>query len=274
MRKAVVVLSLAFWGSIFVCFAKDPAWSQAKFEDSISGFEPDDYFPNGMPPDIPLRERNALSEFKWVFSQSGWTTNQLIEALALAVTNNLSDEVLNDEEKFRIPGNAIWKLSEINHPAVTNFFRRLNERGDARLSNTPLVAMFRYTNLEPEVLAYMRSLCVKTNLYENAVYCVMFRMFETLDTMHSDLKPAATNRLAKYMYFAIRHTTRGMGYQDQRLAEFIPAYSNSIQRLDAMRYVESTATNARQRVRARMEIDRLSALPAEHLNNLPWLLEE
>ena len=273
-RVGVVAALLAVAGSALVCPAVDPAWSQAKFEDSISGFEPDDNFPDGLPPYVPLRERNALPEFKWVFSQSGWTTNQLIEALALAVTNNLSDEVLNSMEKRRIPGNAIWKLSEINHPAVTNFFRALNEIGNPRLGPTPMSAPFLYTNLEPEVLAYMRSLCLKTNIYERAVDGVLFNMLETMDTMPLELKPAATNRVAKFIYYSVRHTTRQMVYQDKRLAGLVPAYSNSIQRLGAMRYVAATATNQWQRVHAQMEANRLSALPVGQLNDLPWIVEE
>ena len=130
-----------------------------------------------------------------------------------------------------------------------------------------------YTNLEPEVLTYMRTLCVRTNIYDRVAESVMLDMFETLNTMPDDLKPAATNRVAQYMYFAIRHTTRQMAWQDRMLASFIPAYSNSLQRLDAMRYVASTATNARQRVRAQMEIDRLTALPTNQLNDVSWIAE-
>ena len=69
-------------------------------------------------------------------------------------------------------------------------------------------------------------------------------MFETLSTMPDALKPAATNRVAQYMYFAIRHVTDSQGWQDREFASFIPAYSNSIQRMSAMRYVSTSATNA------------------------------
>ena len=207
MRRVVAVAAaLVVAGSVLICPAVDPAWSQGKFEECVSSFGYDDNFPNGLPPYVPLRKRNALPEFQWVFSESGWTTNQLIEALAIAVTNNLSDEVLGDLERRRVPGNAIWKLSEINHPAVTNFFRALNEIGEPRLGTTPIFAPFLYTNLEPEVLAYMRSLCLKTNIYARAAAGVMYDMLETLDTMPSELKPAATNRVAKFIYFAIRHS--------------------------------------------------------------------
>ena len=273
-RVGAVAAVLAVAGSVLICLAVDPAWSQSKFEECVSSFGYDDNFPNGLPPYIPLRERNALPEFQWVFSQSGWSTNQLIEALALAVTNNLSDEVLGDLERRRVPGNAIWKLSEINHPAVTNFFRALNEIGNPRLGPTPITAPFLYTNLEPEVLAYMRTLCVRTNIYERAVDGVLFDMLETLDTIPPELKPAATNRVAKFIYYSVRHTTRQMVYQDKRLAGLVPAYSNSIQRLDAMRYVAATATNRWQRTHAQVEADRLSARPAGQLNDLPWIAEE
>lgn len=273
-RVGAVVVELVALGSVLVCPAVDPSWSQEKFEESISGFEPEDNFPDGEPPYIPLRERNALPEFQWVFSQSGWTTNQLIEALALAVTNNLSGKVLSDPGRCRVLRNAIWKLSEIDHPSVTNFFRVLNDSERYKRGATPVMAMFRYTNLEPEVLAYMRTLCAKTNLYERAADGVMFDMLETLDTMPPELKPAATNRVAQYIYFSVRHTTRGMLYQDKRLAGLIPAYSNSVQRRDAMRYVATTATNQWQRTHAQMEVDRLSALPVGQLNDLPWLSEE
>lgn len=275
MRRVIVVVAvLVLLGSVLLCPAESPTWGQDKFEEWISGFEPEDNFPDGEPPYVPLRERNALPEFRWVFSQSGWTTNQLIEALALTVTNNLSDEVMNNVKKFRVLRNALWKLSEIDHPAVTNFFRAFNELGDPRLGSTPIVAPFIYTNLEPEVLAYMRSLCTRTNIYENVSATVMHDMFKTLDTMPPELKPAATNRVAQYLYFAVRHTTRSMLYQDSRLAGLVPAYSNSVQRLDAMRHVAATATNQWQRVHAQMEADRLSALPAGQLNDLPWIAEE
>ena len=271
MDKVVAVFSLSLW--VLPIYAELP-WSQSEFEERIIGYEPQDYFPNGVPPYVPKRHRNALSEFDWFFARNGTTTNQLIECLALAVTNNISEEVLNDLDRQRIPRNAIWKLSEINHPAVTNFFRVLNDSGRYNRSNTPIKAMFVYTNLEPEVLAYMRSLCLKTNIYARAAAGVMYDMFRTLDTMPPELKPAATNRVAKFIYFAIRHSPGGVASQDLGLAGFLPAYSNSVQRLDAMRYVESTTTNARIRVHAQMETDRLSALPADQLNDLPWIAEE
>ena len=170
--------------------------------------------------------------------------------------------------------NGQWLRAIVRFPAVTNFFRALNEIGNPQLGPTPISAPFRYTNLKPEVLAYMRTLCVRTNIYESVADGVLFNMLETLDTMPPELKPTATNRVAKFIYYSVRHTTRQMVYQDKQLSGLVPAYSNSIQRLDAMRYVAATATNKWQRTHAQMEADRLLALPAGQLNDLPWIAED
>ena len=237
--------------------------------------EPEDDFPDGEPPQVPLRNRDACAEASRFLARVGWTADQFVNGLFLAFTNSQTAAVWSDREARIVSNRAAWKLTEIGRPSVTNFFRGYLERADARpVSPRVLVAMFSRTNLEPEVLGYMRTLCVRTNLYARAEGTVMLDMFDTLDTMPAELKPAATNRVAKYMYFAIRHTTCQMAWQDRELAKFIPAYSNSLQRLSAMQYVEATATNVRQRVRARMEIDRLSALPAGELNDIGWIADE
>ena len=63
-------------------------------------------------------------------------------------------------------------------------------------------------------------------------------------------------------------------WEDRRLAMFIPPYSNSVQRLDAMRYVQSTTTNLRTRVLAQQEVDRLSAIPTDQPNDISWIAED
>jgi hypothetical protein len=80
--------------------------------------------------------------------------------------------------------------------------------------------------------------------------------------------------IANYLYFSICHTTRQVVRQDRKLAFFLSAYSNSIQRLDAMRYVQSTTTNLRTRVLAQQEVDRLSAIPTNQLNDISWIAED
>lgn len=75
------------------------------------------------------------------------------------------------------------------------------------------------------------------------------------------------------MYFAIRNVTDSQGAQDVKLAGFIPAYSNSVQRLDLMRYVSTSATNSWERANASNVVERLSAMPFNELNNVEWIAE-
>ena len=228
-----------------------------------------------IPPYVPHRYRNSLPLFEGFIARHSWTTNQFIEGLICAITNNVTEEKWVDREKQRIAGIAVWKLSEIDIPAVTNFFHQFNERDDtSKLKGITIPAIFYRTNLEPEVMAYMRSLCVRTNIYFKTEALVMHDMFETLDTMPDKLKPAATNRVAQYMYFAIWHTVRSVSWQDKELAKFMPSYSNSVQRLSAMKHVEATTQNPRLREWAKKEVDALSAIPTNQFNDISWIAED
>ena len=249
---------------------------QAELEDILcDGFEPRDYFPEGEPPYVPYRCRDSLPEFQRFIGRNGWTTNQFIGGLICAITNNVTDANWANADKRDIAGTAAWKLGEIDDPAVTNFFRQFNDGDDTdRLKVETIPPVFWRTNLEPEVLAYMRTLCVRTNVYCKVESIVMLDMFKTLSTMPDELKPAATNRVAKYMYFAIRHVTDTQGWQDRELSNFVPAYSNSLQRLSAMRYVSASATNVWERSNAAQIVQRLESLPANQLNDISWIVEE
>ena len=249
---------------------------QAELEDILcDGFEPRDYFPEGEPPYVPRRCRNSLPDFKQFIGRNGWTTSQFIAGLICAITNNVTDANWIDSDKRHIAEIAVWKLGEIDSPAVTNFFRQFNEEDNTpKLKTGTIPPVFWRTNLEPEVLAYMRTLCVRTNVYCKVESIVMRDMFETLSTMPDELKPAATNRVAKYMYFAIRHVTDTQGWQDRELSNFIPAYSNSLQRLSAMRYVSTSATNTWERSNAAQIVQRLESLPANQLNDVSWIADE
>ena len=230
---------------------------------------------SGFPPHVPYRYRNSLPRFKGFIARHGWTTNQFIEGLICAITNNVTDEKWSDMGKQRIAGIAAWKLSEIDHPAVTNFFRWFNDSDDTnKLKANTIPPMFWRTNLEPEVMAYMRSLCVRTNIYCKTEALVMHDMFETLETMQDELKQAATNRVAKYMYFVIRNGTDTQGWQDRELTKFIPAYSNSLQRLSLMRYVSNTASNTWERENAAQVAKRLESIPTNQLNDISWIAED
>ena len=275
MHGKFLVVCMALVTVSFVAVAAALSYDQKWLEEVLYNIEPNDYFPDGEPSYVPHRNRDALPEFSVLLDAGGWTTNQLIEGLILAMTNNLAAAKLGNMTKWRIAGRAVWKLSEINNPAVTNAFRHFNATDDTPLFKPDTVpAMVYYTNLEPEVLAYMRSLCVRTNVYCKVESVVMRQMFETLSTMPDELKAAATNRVAKYMYFAIRHVTDTQGWQDRELSNFIPAYSNSFQRLSAMRYVSASATNTWERSNAAQIVQRLESLPANQLNDVSWIADE
>ena len=272
--KMMVVMSVAM--AILCSSGVIRAYDQAELEEILChGCAPVDDLPDDPTPEIPLRFRNSLTNFQWFISRSGWTTNQFIAGLICAITNNVTDANWADADKRNTAGVAAWKLGEIDDPAVTNFFRQFNDGDDTeRLKVDTIPPMFWRTNLEPEVLAYMRTLCVRTNVYCKVESIVMRDMFETLSTMPDQLKPAATNRVAKYMYFAIRHVTDTQGWQDRELSNFIPAYSNSLQRLSAMRYVSASATNTWERSNAAQIVQRLESLPVNQLNDVSWIAEQ
>ncbi len=229
----------------------------------------------GKPVVVPLRYRNALRGYEGFIRRHGWTTNQFIEGMICAITNNVKDDNWKDRWKSDTAGAAAIKLREIDNPAVTNFFRHFNDTDSTtRLKAITIPAMFLRTNLEPEVMAYLRSLCVRTNVYSKAEFVVIDNMFTTLKTMPDALKPAATNRVAKYMYFAIHNETDTQGWHDQELSRFIPAYSNSLQRLSLMRYVSTSATNTWERANAAQIVQRLEAIPSNQLNNISWIAED
>lgn len=266
IRTSVLFLSLS--ACVFA------AWDQARLERDLHAYEPEDCIPDDDPGiRVYLRQQDALAEYSEYMTDGGWTTNQFITGLIQAFTNYTTTAMWADRDNRRIARAAIWKLCKINHPMVTNFFRQCNEVDSIRYKGTTIRGMFRYTNLEPEVLDYMRTLCVRTNIYDRVADLVMHDMFDTLESMSSEMKPAATNRVARYMYFAIHHVTDSQGWQDRELATFIPAYSNSVQRLDLMRYVSTSATNSWERANASNVVERLSSMPSNQLNNVEWIAE-
>ena len=272
MNGKLAIIGVLLAAVVHAACADDMPYGQERLERWLHSIEPDDYFPNGEPPYVPHRNRDALVEFREFFEGSGWTTNQFVDGLISAVTNNLQGAKQGDWSKKRIAGRAVWKLSEIDHPAVTNFFRQFNDTDDTPLFKPDTIsAMVYYTNLEPEVLSYMRTLCVRTNIYDRVGYTVARSMYETLGTMRPELKAAATNRVAKYMYFALHHATYGFLGADRMLAGFVSAYSNSIQRLAVNQHVAETTTNSLLRQYVQLEVSRLSALSTSQLNNISWI---
>ena len=225
------------------------------------------------PPDVPLRYRNSLKEYESFIREQGCTTNEFVQALMLAATNGAYSLEWTEEEKNKIAARALIALRGMDRSDVTNFVRIVNADGKQHFRYTDFSMPFIHTNLEPEIMEYMRTQCVRTNLYECQVITVMLDMLDTLSTIPPPLQPAATNRVAQYMYFALGHTTRCHVAQDQELIKLVPAYSNSLQRLSMMQYIVATETNAYPRTYAQRAVQALSAAPTNTLNNIPWIAQ-
>ncbi len=272
MRKLFCWLALTM--PIVTFPSESQSMIQARLETRLTNMIVDDYFPDGEPSYVPFRNRDALQEFGSFLSENNWTTNQLIEGLILVVTNNLVEGNWTDPEKQRMAGMAIWKLTEINHPSVTNFFYHFNETDRTqRFKRETIPAMIHFTNVEPNVLSYLRSKCTDTNIYDHVALSVADALLEALHTMPSEFKLESTNRIARYMYYSLHYMTKSMLWQDRELAKLIPLYSNSVQRLELMNYVIENTTNAVLRNRVQIEAERLSAIPTNQLNDVSWITE-
>ena len=233
----------------------------------------DDFTDEEESEDVPLRYRNSLKEYGHFIREQGCTTNEFVQALMLAATNSAYSTEWTEKEKRKIASGALIALSEMDRPDVTNFVRIVNADGRQHFRCVDFSTPFIHTNLEPEVLDYMRTQCVRTNLYEDLGFGIMLDMLETLRTMPLELQPAATNRVAQYFYFSLGHTTVDQAWQDRELIKFLPDYSNSLQRLSMMQYVAATATNAYHRTYAQEAVQILSSQPTNTLNNIPWIAQ-
>lgn len=233
----------------------------------------DDFVNNPEPAYVPLRDRDSIAEFRDFVAIGGWTTNQLVDALICAVTNNMVAERWNVERQRTIAWIAFSKLAEANHSTAQRFVTETCTNDVRCMLLDGLPAVFRRTNLEEDVLDYMRRVCIMTNRYDGIADSVSLELLETLRTMPGEGRQNATNRLSRYLYFVINHVTQGIGFQERRLISILPSYSNSVQRMSAMRYVAATATNTHERIRAIGEARRLSSLPTNEMNNVSWLEE-
>jgi hypothetical protein len=233
----------------------------------------DNFVDEDMPPDIPLRYRNSLREYEFFIRKHGCTTNEFVQALMIAATNGAYSLEWTERQKRKIASRAITALSRIDRADVTNFVRIVNADGRQNFRIVDFSTPFIRTNLEPEVLDYMRTQCVRTNLYQNLAFSVMIDMLDTLSTMPPELQPAATNRVAQYFYFSLRNAVNDQLWQDKEIIKLIPSYSNSLQRLSMMRHVAETATNVFHKTYAQDAVKLLSSQPTNTLNNLSWLVQ-
>lgn len=261
--------------SVLCLFASLPVenWGMARLEEALGLLTPDDCI--DMSSYVPPRKRDALKTFDWFIKGSGWSTNRFVEVLFYEMTNGVDRgwNTLDEGAQARVIA-AASILKEINLPAVTNFFRQCNENPTMWSRRTTVCGMLIYTNLEQDILDYMTSLSRSMSAYDDLASSIYYEMLRTLEDMDDALKPAATNRLAKYAYGTLRQLIDFQAAQDTELVKLVPAYSNSVQRLAAMRFIAGTATNAYMRAKATRLVQELSAVPVDELNNLTWLVEE
>ena len=175
MKNGLILLICQFL--ILPITASTQEWNQVWLERYLETIEPADNFPDGEPQDVPRRYRDGIADSAIFFSRTGCTTNQFIEGLFRAATNSFASSDWDDEERDRISSTAIWKLTEIGLPVVTNFFKFMIDSDTNWYKGVPLCAYFWRTNLEPEILSYMRTLCVQTNIYDSVASSVMLDMF-------------------------------------------------------------------------------------------------
>ena len=87
MRYGMVIIVVG--AALQLMSQEEQPWDQVRLERILRyDCEPRDFYPEGEPPYVPLRNRDALKEFETFISHSGWTTNQFIEGLIFAFTNN------------------------------------------------------------------------------------------------------------------------------------------------------------------------------------------
>ena len=119
--KTILVIILSFLvGSSFA----EGEWSTDRLASFLRGscrFIESDCDETDASDDIPGRMRDALPLFRDVFQESGWTTNELVDALIAVVSNGLQTVNLQDPDMRRSTVVAMRQLADINNPAVTNF---------------------------------------------------------------------------------------------------------------------------------------------------------
>ena len=269
--KTILVIILSFLvGSSFA----EGEWSTDRLASFLRGscrFIESDCDETDASDDIPGRMRDALPLFRDVFQESGWTTNELVDALIAVVSNGLQTVNLQDPDMRRSAVVAMRQLADINHPAVTNFFRCIVYEDLHGMEKIAIPGLFRYTNLESNVVDRLYDLCVCTNRYDEAASIVAWDLLDCLATVPEAEREGAKIRVAKYMYYSMRHISTSQTWQDEELAKLIPSYSNSVQRLDQTRFFIQNSTNAYERSKALVQYNRLSTFPTNSLNDVSWI---
>ena len=258
-----------------LCFG-DAKWTQMQLENWLwtRGVSPHDN--DNIPIEselLPAWKRDAIREYGAFISEGGWTTNELVNGFMLAVTNHLYSPSWPSKRDAVIASLAFDALSYVNQPHALAFIKQLCTNDVRTILGEGIGGVYRYSRFEPEVFDYMRTVCVKTNAYDGWAQTIAVDMETCFEHRPNYYDSSATNNFVRYQYFTLRHVTSGQACADSIIVDYLPAYSNSVQRLLALRYVANTATNAATAGWAQRQVQRLSALPTNELNNVSWLEE-
>ena len=269
--------TLAFALSVLplLCIAGS-RWTQADLENWLwaEGVSPSDDL-NNLPESefSPEWKKDALKKYRAFITTGGWTTNELVNGFIYSITNHLYSASWPSKRDEVVASMAFGALSYVNQPQVLAFIKQICTNDVKSILGAGIAGVYRYSRFEPEVFDYMRSVCVKTNVYERWARAIAGDMELCFYQRPNYYDSLATNNFARYQYFVLKHVNASQAVVDSQIVDFVPAYSNSIQRLNAMRYVANTATNRDQAVWATNQVNRLSALPTNQLNNVSWLEE-
>lgn len=270
--KAISLLVLCMITGSAYCFGE---WSEQRLESFLrtSGRFVDNDYDGDYVDDIPNWERDALPLFRDVLQESGWSTNQLVQQLISIASNGLSSANWECPLKRRSTAVALAQLSDINHPAVTNYFRTVVGSDLHGLESVVVPGLFKYSYLEPEVFEVLYQASSFTNSYRKAASEVAMALLDGLERVPINARAGANVRVAKFMYRTMRQVESSQTWQDGKLANLITDYSNSVQRLNQMRYFLRHSTNSYERAMATQQYNRLCSLPTNCLNNVSWLAD-
>ena len=222
--------------------------------------------------DVPNWERDALPLFKDVLEESGWTTNQLIQSLINIASNGLSNANWQNPDMRRSTAMAFKQLSDINQPVVTNYFHSVIGCDLKGLESVVIPALFKYSHLESDVFDILYRTCIETNSYDRAAPEVAMGLLDGLNHVPLEDREAARRRVAQFLYYSMRQISSSQTWQDEQLAKLIPAYSNSIQRLEQVDYLRVCSTQEYEREKSLIQYNRLNAIPTNQLNDVSWIL--
>lgn len=267
----IIILSVVCMASVFAY--SFGIWSEQRLEDLLrtSGRFVENDYDEDDEADVPNWERNALPLFQDVMEESGWSTNHLVLTLISIASNGLTSANWESPVKRKSAAVALSQLSDINHPLVTNYFHTIVGNDLHGLESIVIPAIFKYTRLEPAVFATLYHACSFTNSYDKAAPSVAMGLIDGLGYVQSTDKEAAKARVAKFMYFSMRQVSSSQTWQDEQLAKLIPSYSNSVERLEQMRYLMQHSTRAYEREKATAQFNRLKALPTNALSQVQWI---